>query len=95
MLSSFHLTSVLFWHVFTVDSRTCYKLILYLLATEQELVILFHLFYMNWCFACMYVCVRVLDPLELEIQTVVSCHVGARELNPGSLEEQPVRALDS
>jgi hypothetical protein len=27
--------------------------------------------------ACMYVCVRMLDPLELELQTVVSCHVGA------------------
>ena len=28
-------------------------------------------------FACMYICVRVLDPLELELQTVVSCHVVA------------------
>ena len=25
----------------------------------------------------MNVCVRVLNPLELELQTVVSCHVGA------------------
>ena len=24
-----------------------------------------------------YVCVRVLDPLEVELQTVVSCHVDA------------------
>lgn len=28
--------------------------------------------------ACMYVCVRVLDHLELEIQTVVSYHMDAR-----------------
>ena len=28
-------------------------------------------------FACIYVCVRMLDPLELELQTVVSCPVGA------------------
>ena len=33
------------------------------------------LFYMLWCFACMYVCARLSDPLELEIQTVVSCYV--------------------
>ena len=33
--------------------------------------------YMHWCFACMYICVRVLDLLELELQTVVNCHVGA------------------
>jgi hypothetical protein len=25
---------------------------------------------------CMYVCVRVSDPLELELQTIVSYHVG-------------------
>jgi hypothetical protein len=32
---------------------------------------------MYWCFACVYVCVRVLDPLELEPQAVVNSHVGA------------------
>jgi hypothetical protein len=31
----------------------------------------------HWCFACMYVFGRVSDPLELELQTAVSCHVGA------------------
>lgn len=31
--------------------------------------------------ACTYVCVRVLDPLELGLQTVVSLHVG---IEPGS-----------
>ena len=25
------------------------------------------LFYMHWHFVCMYVCVRALDPLELEL----------------------------
>ena len=37
----------------------------------------------------MYVCVRASDPLEWELQTVVSCHV-CGELNPVLLEEQPV-----
>ena len=38
-----------------------------------------------------YVCVRVPDSLELELQTVVSCHVGAgNRTNPGPLEEQSV-----
>lgn len=27
---------------------------------------------MNRSFACMYVCMRVLDPLELDLETVVS-----------------------
>ena len=31
----------------------------------------------HWCFACMFVCVRVLDPLELKLQALVSCHIGA------------------
>jgi hypothetical protein len=39
---------------------------------------LFVLFYVYWCFACMYVWVSVLNPLELELYTVVSCYVGAR-----------------
>lgn len=33
--------------------------------------------YVHWCFACMYVCVRVLDLLELQLQAVISCRVGA------------------
>ena len=36
------------------------------------------LFYMHWCFAYMYVCVRMLVSLELELQTVMSCHVSAK-----------------
>jgi hypothetical protein len=31
-----------------------------------------------WCFACMYVRVRMLDPLELELQSGVNCPMGAR-----------------
>jgi hypothetical protein len=34
-------------------------------------------FSVHWCVVCMYICVRVLDPLELELLTVVSRHVGA------------------
>ena len=37
---------------------------------------IFDLFYMRWCFAFMYVCLKVLDPLEMDIQIVVSCHMG-------------------
>jgi hypothetical protein len=35
--------------------------------------------------ACMSL--KVPGPLELELQMVLSCHVGAWELNPGSPEE--------
>ena len=35
------------------------------------------LFNVHWCFACMYVCGRLSNPLELELQMVMSCHVGA------------------
>ena len=31
-----------------------------------------NLFHRHWCFACMYVCVRVPDHLEQELQTVLS-----------------------
>jgi hypothetical protein len=42
-------------------------------------------------FTCIYVWVRVLDPLELELQTVASCHVGAGTWTPDRpLEEQLV-----
>ena len=30
----------------------------------------------------MYVCVRVLDPLELELQMAVSCPVGVGNMGP-------------
>jgi hypothetical protein len=32
--------------------------------------------YMYWCFACIYVCVRILHPLNWSY-TAVSCRVGA------------------
>jgi hypothetical protein len=35
------------------------------------------LFYALWRFASKHVCMRVSDPLELEFQMVVSCHVGS------------------
>jgi hypothetical protein len=42
---------------------------------------------MHWSFVGMNVCVWVLNPLELKLQTVVSVHV---ELNLDPLKEQPV-----
>lgn len=40
--------------------------------------------------ACMYICVRVPDPLKTELQIVVNFHLGYRELNLGPLEKQPL-----
>lgn len=52
---------------------------------------------------CMHVCLCVptafecqkkeSDPLELELQMLVSCYVGNWELNAGSLQEQPVALI--
>lgn len=52
------------------------------------------------CFVCSYVCVQCvcfvvvvqkrLSDLELELETVISCHVGTRIQNPGLLQEQSV-----
>lgn len=39
--------------------------------------IFYNLFYVHWYFACMHVCMRVSDPPELELQTVVRCYAGA------------------
>ena len=47
------------------------------LLVSVKIIFFLLLFYVHWCLACMYVCVRVLDPLVLELQTVVSCHVDA------------------
>jgi hypothetical protein len=41
----------------------------------------------------MSICVKVLDPLDLEPQTVESRPCGCWGLNPGPLEEQPVLVL--
>lgn len=39
----------------------------------------FFLFYEHWLVFCLHVSVlRVLEPLELELQTAISCHVSAR-----------------
>ena len=40
--------------------------------------------YIDWCFAYMCVSVRVSNHLELELQTVVSCHVGAEKQTQSS-----------
>jgi hypothetical protein len=46
------------------------------------------------CIVVLLAFVRVLDSLELELQTVVSCHVGAGNWTPLALEEQPVLLID-
>jgi hypothetical protein len=48
-----------------------------LLQHKYFLIMYLLLFYVHWYFACMYIRVSVSDALELELQTVVSCHVGA------------------
>lgn len=44
--------------------------------------------------ACTCMCTTgmpgAMDPLELELQTGVTCHTGCRELNLGPLAKQPV-----
>jgi hypothetical protein len=47
------------------------------LSLQSPKVVFLFLSYVHWCFACMSVCVRVSDPLELALQSVVSCYVGA------------------
>lgn len=42
----------------------------------------------HWCFACLHLSVRVSCPLELELQSVTSCHVVL-----GPLGEQPLNQL--
>lgn len=58
---------------------------------------IYFLFYVHLRFARIYVCVRVSDALNLEVQTVVSCYVGngnwTLDLSP--LEEQPLSYLFS
>lgn len=46
--------------------------------STANILMIYFLFYVHWYFVCMYVCVRVSNPLELELQTLVSCHVGNR-----------------
>jgi hypothetical protein len=51
-------------------------------------ILIYFLINAHWCLACRHVCVRVSDPLELELKTVLSCRVGFRNWTwPGPLEE--------
>lgn len=47
--------------------------------------------YVHWCFACLYACMEVPHSLELELQTAVSCHVGAE--NCGCLPQEQLELL--
>lgn len=40
-------------------------------------LIIYFYFICSGVFACVYVCVKLLGPLDLELQTVVSCHMDA------------------
>jgi hypothetical protein len=48
------------------------------------LMIYLFLFYVHWCFACMYVCVRMSDLLELELWIIVNA-MWVLRIEPGSL----------
>lgn len=50
---------------------------LFVLLKKTLVMIYLFLSYMYWCFVCMYFCLRISDPLELELQTVLNCHVVA------------------
>lgn len=56
---------------------------------KNDLLFIFTFMYI-WCFPCMHVYVRMLDFLELELQTVVSCSVWVLGIELRPLEEQLV-----
>jgi hypothetical protein len=41
----------------------------------------------------MYTCVRVLDPMKLELQTIVNCHVGAGNCSSGGTAKAAEQSL--
>lgn len=47
------------------------------------------IFHVQWCFACINICIRVSEPLEPKLQLLA-----ARELKPDPLEEQTASALN-
>ena len=65
MTSSWELMSIFFLHFSTI-------VFFFFFLKKIFVFILVH-----WYFTCMNVCVRVSDLLDLELQTVVNCHVGA------------------
>jgi hypothetical protein len=70
----------MFWSPWAphVDAIQIYKQAKYYAHKASKFrVLIIYLFYMHWCCACICVHVKVLDPLELVLQTVVSCQVGA------------------
>lgn len=60
-------------------------------AKNTSTIIYFILFQIcvQQCFACIYVCMRVPDTLNLELQRVVKLPCGFWKLHTGPLEEQP------
>ena len=63
MTSSWELMSIFFHHFSTIVFFFLKKIFVFILV--------------HWYFTCMNVCVRMSNLLELELQTVVNCHVGA------------------
>ena len=59
----------------------CLFALVFILAVFYCLFVYLFIF-VHWCSACKYICVRELDTLKLELQTVVSCLVGARNWTP-------------
>lgn len=66
MTSSWELMSIFFLHFSTI--------VFFLLFFLKKI---FVFILVQWYFTCMNVCVRMSDLLDLELQTVVNCHVGA------------------
>ena len=57
--------------------KVCFKLFFANIPEHTNYYYFKSLFHVHWRSACMCVYVRMSEPLELELQTVVGCHVGA------------------
>lgn len=66
------------WCVYRIYVRYIGYILYFVTSLWILFIILSDLFlcYILWCFPCMYVCMRVIDTKELELQTVLSHHGG-------------------
>ena len=73
------------------NSLFCCVIFKSILKTDNLTFFMVYLFlsYVYWCFTCMYACMKVLEPLELEIQTGEPPR-GCWKLNSGPPERQPM-----
>ena len=76
------LSGGLFTHNFCLDSENILAMSITKWSNKGSILNIIELcafliiyFYVHWCFACMYICIRVSEALEVELQTGVSSQV--------------------